>query len=98
MDITKIIVAVIALLTALADAFLIPYLRGKIDANGMEKLRVLVNTGVYAAEQLFTPDQWNEKKQYVQTFLASKGYDVNTTDIDAAIESAVLALHNAIEG
>lgn len=94
MNYTEIILAIISLLVAIAEAFFIPWLKTKLSADKLAKLESLVNIGVYAAEQLFTPEQWAEKKQYVQQFLADKGYKVNTTEVDAAIESAVIRLKN----
>ena len=44
---------------------------------------------VTAAQQIYTPEEWDVKKKYVQDFLTSKGYDVNLTEVDAAIEAAV---------
>lgn len=37
----------------------------------------------------YTPEEWDIKKKYVQDFLTSKGYDINLTEVDAAIEAAV---------
>ena len=52
MDYTQIISAVIALISALVSAFLIPWLKTKIDADKLQTLRTYVEIGVKAAEQL----------------------------------------------
>ena len=96
MDWTNIILAIISLLVAVAEAFLIPWIKTKGDNAKIERLSRYVEVGVSAAEQLFTTEQWAEKKSYVQSFLASKGYNVNLTEVDAAIEAAVIRLHNEL--
>jgi hypothetical protein len=47
---------------------------------------------VFAAEQLFTTEQWKEKKQYVVDLLKENGYSVDTTAVDALIEATVKEL------
>ena len=37
------------------------------------------------------------RKEYVVRFLESKGYDVDTQEVDSAIEAAVLKLHQKLE-
>ena len=96
MDWTNIILAIISLLVAVAEAFLIPWIKTTWDNAKIERLSRYVEVGVSAAEQLFTTEQWAEKKSYVQSFLASKGYNVNLTEVDAAIEAAVIRLHNEL--
>ena len=54
MDYTQIISAVIALIIALVSAFLIPWLKTKIDADKLQTLRTYVEIGAKAAEQLYT--------------------------------------------
>lgn len=92
MDITKIIVAVIGLLTTIVTGFLIPFLKSKLTENQQKTMEALAKTAVYAAEQLFTPNQWSEKKSYAQQILTAKGYNVNLDDVNAAIEAAVKEL------
>lgn len=97
MNWTNIILAIISLLVALIEAFLIPWIRTKWDSTKIEKMTRYVEIGVAAAEQLFDTEQWAEKKSYVQSFLASKGYNVNLTEVDAAIEAAVIRIHNELK-
>ena len=86
---TEIIKCIVELLLALASALLLPYIKQKISAAKLEKLIRYAEIGVAAAQQLYTPQEWDIKKKYVQDFLASKGYDINLTEVDAAIEAAV---------
>ena len=74
---TEIIKCIVELLLAVASAILIPYIKQKVSAAKLEKLI------------RYTPEEWDIKKKYVQDFLTSKGYDINLTEVDAAIEAAV---------
>ena len=90
MDYTQIISAVIALISALVSAFLIPWLKTKIDANKLQTIKTYVEIGVKAAEQLYTATDGEEKKAYVINFLAEHGIRFDVSTIDQLIEAAVL--------
>ena len=96
MDYTQIISAVIALISALVSAFLIPWLRTKIDANKLQTIKTYVEIGVKAAEQLYTATDGEEKKAYVINFLAEHGIRFDVSTIDQLIEAAVLQLHHEL--
>jgi len=91
-DLTQIILAIIALAGSILTGFVIPWIKGKLDDRQYELLAVLVRTGVFAAEQIFTTEQWKEKKQYVVDLLAENGYQVDITAVDALIEATVREL------
>ena len=97
-DYTQIISAVIALISALVSAFLIPWLKTKIDADKLQTLRTYVEIGVKAAEQLYTATDGAAKKAYVVNFLAEKGIQFDVETIDKLIEAAVLQLHHELYG
>ena len=91
-DLTQIILAVITLLGALLTRYVIPWIKDKLTDHQYDALCVLVRTGVFAAEQLFTSEQWKEKKAYVVDLLQENGYQVDTTAVDALIEATVREL------
>ena len=95
-DITPIIQAIITLAVALITAFVIPWLKNKIGAQNMDEFMRWVQIAVAAAEQLYESTDGDKKKAYVVNFLASKGFKVDTEELDNAIEAAVLELHNAL--
>lgn len=97
-NITGIIEAVIALVVALVSAFVIPWIKKKVGAENMSDFLRWVEIGVAAAEQLFTSAATQEKKQYVIAFLNEKGVSYNELEVDAAIEAAVIKLHNQLYG
>lgn len=98
MDYTQIISAVIALISALVSAFLIPWLKTKIDANKLQTIKTYVEIGVKAAEQLYAATDGEEKKAYVINFLGEHGIRFDVSTIDQLIEAAVLQLHHELYG
>ena len=92
-DLTQIIVAVLSLMLSLVSAFLIPYIKEKVTAEQFATIRLCVKVAVQAAEMLYVGSgRGEEKKKYVVEFLNSKGFTLNTEEIDNLIEAAVLEL------
>ena len=98
MDYTQIIAAVIALISALVSAFLIPWIKTKIDADKLQTVQAYVEIGVKAAEQLYAASEGDKKKAYVISFLAGKGIKFDVETVDKLIEAAVLQLHHELYG
>ena len=98
MNITPIIQAVFALLSAIITCFLIPLLREKFSADRLTTIRTWVRIAVHAAEQLFVGSgRGAEKKAYVAAFLDGKGFRVDMDDLNNMIEAAVLDLKTATD-
>ncbi len=96
-DITDIIECVIALVSAVVSAFLIPYLKTQLSENKQARLIFWVRTAVKAAEQLFGSKTGQQKKEYVVAFLLSKGIVVDVDEVTALIESEVYKLTEKTE-
>ena len=64
MDYTEIISAVIALISALVSAFLIPWIKERVGADKLKKWQAYVEIAVRAAEQLYNANEGAEKKAY----------------------------------
>lgn len=103
-DITQIILAFIALLSAIVTGFVIPWLKkkisveeGKVSELAATLVKLAIDTAVRAAEQIYNSDEGKAKKEYVINVLKEQGYDVESEAIDAAIEAAVLELHRILE-
>lgn len=96
-DITPIMQAVIALVSAVITVFLIPYIKTKLNEAQRKRIKEYIDTAVMAAEKLFPSVNGEklgeEKLQYVADYLKSKGieFDVGDVydDIRIMIESAV---------
>ena len=97
MDITKIVVALIGLLSSIVTVFLAPYLKTKWDVAKVEKLSELARRFVLAAEQLLGPGGGTRKKEKVQDWLEEKGYNVSLDEVDSAIEAAVKEMNIAMK-
>lgn len=92
-DITSIVNAVIALLAAVVSTFLVPWIKGKVEAQKLEKIMDWVTIAVSAAEQIYNESGMGEKKkQFVLDFLEGKGLMVDINSVDAMIEAAVYGL------
>ena len=92
-DLTPIMEAIISLVVAVITAFVIPWLKGKIDADKLEQIKLWVTVAVEAAEQLYNgTGRGEEKKAYVVKFLQEKGFTLDPDSLDKLIEAAVFNL------
>ncbi len=91
-DFTPIIELIVAIVSALITTFLIPILKEKISAEKYEKLKMWVSVAVKAAEQIYGSKTGQQKKEYVVSFLLSKGLVFDIDEVTAMIESEVYKL------
>lgn len=96
-DLTPVVNAFVALIAALISAFVIPWIKRKTTEHDREEMMKWVEIAVSAAQQLYHQLNGSERKEYVQQFLLSKGYDISSKEVDNAIEAAVLKLHKELE-
>lgn len=96
-DITPIANALIALCAAVITVVIIPWFKAKRSTQERQELLKWVEIAVSAAQQLYHEFDGKKRKEYVLDFLESKGYSVDELEIDAAIEAAVLKLHQQLE-
>lgn len=91
--ITIIIKAVLAILSVFITTVLVPYIKERIGNDKYNKLVEYTKYAVRCAEQLYTPEQWEEKKKYVSQYITEKANDMgiglNEQDIDLLIEGVV---------
>lgn len=98
MNITEVITTVLAVLVALVSVALIPWIRGKVGEAKMDSFLRWVDIAVAAAEQLYSSDAWQTKKEYVEAFLTDHGVTYDESEVNNAIEAAVNRLHNELRG
>lgn len=91
-DFSAVIQALVALAATLITSFLIPYIKEKLSAEKQEKLKKWVEVAVAAAEQLYGSKTGQQKKEYVISFLLSKGIVFDVDEVTALIESEVYKL------
>jgi hypothetical protein len=95
-DLTQVLEALIALLVAAVTAFVIPWIRGKMNAESLALVAGWVKIAVTAAEQIYKESgSGKDRKNYVLGFLEEKGIKIDDTAIDAMIESAVFEISTA---
>lgn len=90
-DWTLVIEIALFALVAVVVAVLVPWLKAKIGAEKVAEIWKWVCMAVQAAEQLFGSGKGEQKKAFVEEFLAARGYDVGE-DINVLIEAAVREL------
>ena len=65
----KIILAIISICGALVTAYVIPFIKSKISSTELNKLIEYAKIAVRCAEQIYTVEQWQEKKEYVMDYV-----------------------------
>lgn len=97
-DLTPVVQAVISLAVALITAFLIPYLKKKMDSESHSKLATWVEVAVKAAEMIFNETgMGDKKKEYVIDFLAKKGFTLDTDDAKASVDTLIESIVNGLK-
>ncbi len=99
-DLTQIIVALIGVVisaaTAVITKVIVPWIKARTSQTTQSVIEAAATAAVYAAQQLYTSDEWSEKKdyamQYVTNALEAYGAEAHTYVISAAIESALKAI------
>lgn len=91
---TQIVLAVITIVGALVSAYVIPFIKSKMTQSDMQRLVEFVKIAVRCANQIFTPEQWERKKEYVLNLVKEfieANLKIKLTDeqIDAIIEGIV---------
>lgn len=91
--ITKITELTLMVVAMLITAYVIPWLRTKIESDKLEKIKIFCEQAVRAAEQLYTPEEYKLKKAYVLSLINEQieklGLGLNEAEIDAIIEGIV---------
>lgn len=91
--ITKITELMITVIVMLVSAYVIPWLKTKIESDKLEKLKVFCEQAVRSAEQLYSSEEWKQKKAYVLSLISEQiekmGLGLNEAEVDAIIEGIV---------
>ncbi len=91
-DLTPIIDIIISVLSLILTGFLIPFLKEKLSQEKFENLKAWTKIAVAAAEKLYGSKTGQQKKEYVVSFLLSKGFVIDVDKVNALIESEVQLL------
>jgi len=96
----EILVKALGVLVGLIITLVIkPYIDSKVSATEQAKVENYIKIAVRCAEQIYTVDQWKEKKEYVLNYTLDLINDCNlvdvkltTADIENLIEGMVYAV------
>jgi len=92
-DLTGIAVAMLSLLVAWISTQAVPWIKARTTAEKRRVAKQLIQTAVYAAEQLYQGGgRGEEKLRYVERRLADVGIKFETAVVADMIEEAVLEL------
>lgn len=92
-QITQVTEAIVTILVAVVSAYVIPWLKTKINAEKLKQLEQFCEQAVRSAEQIYKVEEYKLKKAYVLTLINEKaeklGIGLNEAEIDAIIEGIV---------
>ncbi len=91
-DYTFIFELITTVASLIITGFIIPFIKERLNTEKREQLEKWVNIAVKAAEQLFGSKTGQKKKEYVVSFLLSKGIVFDVDEVTAMIESEVYKL------
>ena len=88
-----IVKSVISIVSVLITVYVIPWIKKKIGSANYATVIQYITIAVHAAEQLYTEDQWSEKKKYVEDYVSDicskDGIEITAEELDALIEGIV---------
>ena len=91
--ITKTTEITLTLVVLLISAYVIPWLKTKINDEKLKELEKFCEQAVRSAEQLYISQDWKQKKEYVLKLINERaeklGLGLNEAEIDAIIEGIV---------
>lgn len=102
LDLTQIVVALIGLLGIIITSVVVPMIKANTSVKTQTIITNIIKTAVYAAQQIYTPEQWEEKKEFameqVTKGLEQYGVTLDEDTISDAIEAALKEIKTAIDG
>ena len=94
--ISKLTQAVVTVIVLVVSAYLVPWLKNKIGEDKYALLIEFAEIIVRSAEKIYTPEQWETKKQYAVTMVTDKahelGIEISLEEVNAIVEGAVYAM------
>jgi ABC-type antimicrobial peptide transport system permease subunit len=91
---TKVLLSVISICSALITAYVVPYVKSKISANEFDTLTTYISCAVRCAEQIYTKEEKTQKKdfviEYARNILNEKLHlDISYEELDTLVEGIV---------
>lgn len=90
----KLATSIISILGVIFTAYIVPLIKANVSQKKLDQLSYYVSVAVRCAEQIYTPEQFKEKKQYVVDYVldvvnSKLHINLNEQDIDIIIEGIV---------
>lgn len=91
---SQLVTSLAMLLSVIISAYVIPFIKSKTTAAELNKLEWYLSCAIRCAEQIYTPEEWKQKKAYVMqkgTEIISDAFKVNMTmdELDCIVEGLV---------
>ena len=67
----KIAGSVITIVITLIGVYIIPAIKARMTKDDMETIAYYIDLAVRCAEQIYTKEQWKDKKDYVKKYIAN---------------------------
>lgn len=94
----QILELVLMIVLGLITAYVVPFIKSKITKDQMETLLYYVNIAVKAASQIYTKEQWAEKKEYCMKYIKSVVDDkLSVTLTDEEISTLIEGVLNGLK-
>lgn len=94
----KVALAIASLCSVMITGWVVPWLKSKIGEQEFAKLLAYIRVAVRCAEQIYTPEQWQEKKRYVMQYIKNLiGTTINVKLTDEQLDSVVEGIVNEVK-
>lgn len=85
-----------ALLSVVITGYVVPWLHSKAESTKYNDFLTFSKKCVEAANQIYTPEEWRDKKIYVlgllSNYISEHGINITTDEMNAIIEGFVKAV------
>ena len=100
--VSVIIKAVVAILSVVVTTVIVPYVKQRLGDDKYAELTNYVEWAVRCAEQLYSPEEYKEKKEYVMNYIIAKAaelkIELTENDINILVEGIVNLVKHDKEG
>lgn len=90
----KLVMSLISVLGVIFTAYVVPMIKANVSQKQLDQLSYYISVAVRCAEQIYTPEQWLQKKEYVTDYVldivnSKLHINLDEKDIDVIIEGIV---------
>ena len=100
--VSVIIKSIVAILSVVVTTVIVPYIKQRLGDDKYAELTNYVEWAVRSAEQIYTPEEWEQKKAYVMNYIIAKAaelkIELTENDINILVEGIVNLVKHDKEG